>query len=66
LLPQLRIVHTFVGGVEAGLSGRRQEKKADQEADEQERRQGDIPSTDFAQFLAQDFHDIVRAMARKV
>ena len=56
LLPHLRIVHAFVGGVEPGLPGRREEKKADQKADQQQRRQGDVPSTDFAQFLAQDFH----------
>jgi hypothetical protein len=49
-------VQALVGHIEPRLPARGEEKKADEEGDEQNRRQRDIPTPDSGQFLAQDFH----------
>jgi signal transduction histidine kinase len=56
LLAQLRVVHALVGRFETGLSGRRHEKQPDQEADQQHRRQRDIPAAALAEVFAQESH----------
>jgi hypothetical protein len=63
LLAHLRGVHALDGRVEPRLPGRREEEQADQEANQQQGRHRDIPSAEFAQFLAQDFHMNVRTLA---
>ena len=46
----------LIGHVETGLTGGGEKKKTDEEADQQDGRQGDVPPSDLTQLLAQDFH----------
>ncbi len=56
LFALLGAVHSLVGGIQARLTGSRNEEESDEKADQQHRRQDDVPPAHMTQFLAENFH----------
>jgi hypothetical protein len=50
------VLHSLLGRIQSSLTGSGNEEKSDEKADQQHRRQHDVPPARMAQFLAENFH----------